>query len=1139
MKGFIFKKCVSLALSVAVLLASVAITGGFGFKAAADDVSVWDGTKSASLTKAWSTNNDNQYFWINSAEDLALALGTYNAYAGATFYLTTDIYLNSDWENYADWATSAPANNWNSRGGSGVHGAGITINGNGHIIYGLYDYNAAGDAGLTYRTPNYNTGDYYAIKFMNLGIDYAYIKGKNAGAFMAQTPPNHGGAYFENCFVGEHVIVSTTDSNEGFIGGFIGKVNASSTATNRPITFKNCYSLVQLDTASASSNILRYGSFLGFNRDLNSCSMEHCYAKTDARMFGYVQNTSQTGTVDKATNYISNGINAARGGVTYATNCTDANMVGMNAIYNMPGLGSAYVATDSYPQLKLFNPEGFSFDIGNAYFAGGEGTAESPYLIANAEQLKNAIGYFGFNGRYFKLIDDIYVNDVDAVNWSHRLGTVNEGYTPEPWFGTKVNASTYVGSDGSNGTFSGHIDGNGYSVNGIYYPYHSQWTTLENSYTIRAAFIPCMSSGSVSNLTISNSYIYSNNINGSGVNAFSGGIVSTVTGTATFENIIIDDTVAIVMFAGNSQSNSSAAGIAGNVAGTSNVTIRNVGVSAYIEYAATTTATRQNVGAFVAQGGSTTVTLNNCYANHTTYPGKTISCYSNCASSLTYNCTNVYTAFDDTTKGPNIKLTGSPASVISLADTIPSGFSTDVWYATSSVPKLCNRGMRICDINEDGIALNDDDCTRLFDVLLETTTSSSLADVNADGYVDVRDLVRLEKKLLSSGLFSEYELDKFVSPVWKGNTVYYETVSFVEDSEGNVSDAGLVRTPDVVIAVRSGDMQTVYEEGRDYTVVNGRLKLTPESRIKYLPYSEYITTTPSKFNAAYHTTDYTFINEINYYDYQYSVCYTHSDTWSGPEMASQLNELPNTKAKLNSGSPLKIVFYGDSITSGCDTSGGTDITASPGDYNNYGMNNYDWSLNNSHLRAPHMPSWPSMVSAKLQDTYGSTVTKVNRASISTSAAAANNDGPVNKWITPETPDLVVVAFGMNGCTGSADYYETNIKGIIDKVRAASGCENTEFLLVSTMEPNQEIYPSSSSSLVAFEQKLSDIADTYEGVGVVKVNSLFNYINDDDNTNYTTGKKFLDYTLNATNHPSDFGVMLYAQSVLSALGVYDE
>ena len=90
-------------------------------------------------------------------------------------------------------------------------------------------------------------------------------------------------------------------------------------------------------------------------------------------------------------------------------------------------------------------------------FAGGSGTAEDPYQIADGAQLaklaQDVNGGNNYAGTYFVLTADILLND--TTNWT----SWNESTAP-------ANSWTPIGSDAN--PFTGTLDGDGHSVSGIY-----------------------------------------------------------------------------------------------------------------------------------------------------------------------------------------------------------------------------------------------------------------------------------------------------------------------------------------------------------------------------------------------------------------------------------------------------------------------------------------------------------------------------------------------------------------------------------------------------------------------------------------------------------------------------------------------
>ena len=375
-------------------------------------------------------------------------------------------------------------------------------------------------------------------------------------------------------------------------------------------------------------------------------------------------------------------------------------------------------------------------------------------------------------------------------------------------------------------------------------------------------------------------------------------------------------------------------------------------------------------------------------------------------------------------------------------------------------------------------------------------------------------------------LFTAYDFDRFTQKIWEGKTVYYETICFHENKSGTISNAGLLYKPDQIIAIRSLDMQTTYVEGKDYTVKGNTITRTANSGIPYQPYNVYVDPNGQDWIRLAGST-LSVRSSVNAYEYQVTVFYTHSDDWAGsfvPE--SQESYLPKTMSKLMNQEPLKIVLYGDSLFTGCDTSGGSEVTMGDGTYGTDGTGTKNWGVQNTHRRAPYMPAWPELFKQGLEKKYGNTqITKINRASCSTESQGAVK--VVRKNVALEIPDLVLIGFGMNQANVDPEKYRADIETMIAEVRKEN--PDAEFLLFSTMVPNTEINSYSKNRLPELEQALLAIRDSGTGIGVVSINSMFRCINDE------LGKKYFDYSLNNINHPSDFGIMIYAQMALAALG----
>lgn len=455
---------------------------------------VWDGTTVAPTKGSGSI--DDPYL-IENAENLAYVISSGGG-KGKNYKLTADIYINDITK--IDWATGEIDDEYTVRKwGIGWPDtfSGI-INGDGHVVYGLYyksdsamswGYNGAGLIGKII------SGDVVLIK--NLGVDCAYVKHHNAASAFIGYNNSGATASIDKCYVGEMVTLSGYET-----GAFIGQAPGGS------FSLTNCYSLATLVKGPGSDSV--YGLFgQAYGDGSTNSSVMHCFngnGPISTQKVGAMKNNYAT----------------VEGGG--ATVLTPENMKGTDVFENIAKMSvlnrtKAFVATDSFPILKVFSSDPSTGDgsqgeiwdglVINA-FAQGSGTKADPYIISNGSELAFAIGTR--NGWYFRLAKDIYLNDVSSNGW--YLGNdLNE------WF--------------TNKSFSGHIDGDGHCVYGIWYPSGNNYR-----YT---GLLPQMSNGSIKNLGIRYSYITAKN--------FAAGFTTYVEGWSgneiTFENCFVDDTVRI------------------------------------------------------------------------------------------------------------------------------------------------------------------------------------------------------------------------------------------------------------------------------------------------------------------------------------------------------------------------------------------------------------------------------------------------------------------------------------------------------------------------------------------------------------------------------------------------------------------
>jgi hypothetical protein len=185
----------------------------------------WDETMVSAPTEGIGT--EASPLLIKNAEQLAYVV--LNGGSGYCYKLTNDIYLNDVdsiiWSDGSSLNGYVPTQWFDSSIVAPFNG---TIDGNGHVVYGLYAKDLAGDVALF---PALNNNG--SAVFVNLGIDKAYISTPgDAAAFAANCGwVSSRITSFSRCYAGEDVYISGKNAAVFYASG------ASE------LTIKTCYSI--------------------------------------------------------------------------------------------------------------------------------------------------------------------------------------------------------------------------------------------------------------------------------------------------------------------------------------------------------------------------------------------------------------------------------------------------------------------------------------------------------------------------------------------------------------------------------------------------------------------------------------------------------------------------------------------------------------------------------------------------------------------------------------------------------------------------------------------------------------------------------------------------------------------------------
>ena len=356
--------------------------------------------------------------------------------------------------------------------------------------------------------------------------------------------------------------------------------------------------------------------------------------------------------------------------------------------------------------------------------------------------------------------------------------------------------------------------------------------------------------------------------------------------------------------------------------------------------------------------------------------------------------------------------------------------------------------------------------------------------------------------------YTEYNRNAWLKPVWNTREVYNETVLFVGEND----EAGLLYKPEKVLSVRSYGLDKEYREGKDYEITQGgKIRRLTGSEIPYFEVDEYYRTEPDSVpvaifgkssNPATEGQRYIKYGEGDTFtSRQIAVTYAHSSPWEGATPRFAANRQKSFTDKRRRKESVTAVFYGDSITVGCNASG----TGHGGNI------------------APYTPSYPQMVTDYLGDKFGCEINYVNTAEGGKNTEwGADN---VQKNVIEYSPDLAVIAFGMNDAKLPLKTYKRLVCDMADAIRAAK--PDCAVILVATSVPNNETdwyYGNQKEYVKALKEIETD--KNYGFVSVADMTSM--------HLDILEKKRFRDITGNNINHPNDFLVRVYAQVLLHTI-----
>ena len=215
--------------------------------------------------------NDNAVINIYTAEQFMgfmNALNGGNSFSGKTITLRRDIIINTG--NASEWGTTAPAYSWNGYGGSWGNRFAGSIDGQGHVISGIYNkHDIAG--GMFGRASGGNT-------IQNVSIVNSYFESTGAsgdkavGSIFGILDPNNTAVTttIKNVYV-DATVVGSSSSVSG-IGGLVGWLKNYGPAT---LIVENCAVNVNLNGHKT------IGGLIGRVNSVTNVSVSDCLVVAD------------------------------------------------------------------------------------------------------------------------------------------------------------------------------------------------------------------------------------------------------------------------------------------------------------------------------------------------------------------------------------------------------------------------------------------------------------------------------------------------------------------------------------------------------------------------------------------------------------------------------------------------------------------------------------------------------------------------------------------------------------------------------------------------------------------------------------------------------------------------------------------
>lgn len=465
-------------------------------KQEAEQTPVWDGTKDSNLE---GKGTEDEPYLIKTPAQLAYIVTANNggAFTGKHFKLANDIRINDT--SKANWKASARNWVWEDFRFIG------TFDGDGHTIDGLYYKGSQRVMGLFSYVGASNDGA-HKTTLKNFKMTNAYIESTAADGVGFAAGQASRVAYFEGIYIEDTCEIKATCTG---VGGILGQSGYNVFMSNIAMNGK----------VAGGSNV---GAFAGTISSGAKLDIKSSYTTADLYAQGVTDRNLATASVSVYVVKKQGTVDAA------ATLLTADQMKGENAKTNMTGLDFETVfetVKNDYPIINVREPAvpptAPLWDGTKDSNLEGEGTEEKPYLIKTPEQLAYVVATDLPDGKHFKLANDIRIHDTTKANWKESARN---------WLFGNVR-------------FTGTFDGDGHTIEGLYYKGKQQRMGL---FSYVGADDNGVYETTIKNFKLSGAHIENDNTGAATKLEGTAFIAPQTERSATFEHIYIDESCTLV-----------------------------------------------------------------------------------------------------------------------------------------------------------------------------------------------------------------------------------------------------------------------------------------------------------------------------------------------------------------------------------------------------------------------------------------------------------------------------------------------------------------------------------------------------------------------------------------------------------------